>query len=73
MDNARFHRKEALFEIIKKFNNFFGSAISIIFLPPYSPDFNPIEKWFGTLKGKVKRLSYKGNTVLDRLKGVLEI
>lgn len=44
MDNASFHRKKILNEIAEKFN------IKMLFLPPYSPDFNPIEKSWGNLK-----------------------
>ena len=44
MDNASFHRKKILNEIAEKFN------IKTLFLPPYSPDFNPIEKSWGNLK-----------------------
>jgi putative transposase len=37
MDNARFHRKKELRKIAR------GKA-RLLFLPPYSPDYNPIEK-----------------------------
>jgi transposase len=44
MDNARFHRKKVLAELcaIKK--------VHLLFLPPYSPDFNPIEKSWANMK-----------------------
>jgi transposase len=73
MDNARFHRKAVLLDLIKRFNAWFDTQLSIIFLPPYSPDFNPIENYFGVLKGKVKRLHIKGETVKERLKLCLGI
>jgi hypothetical protein len=38
MDNASFHRKKHLSEICGKANT------GLMFLPPYSPDFNPIAK-----------------------------
>ena len=41
MDNASFHRKNRLIDIAEKY------GIKIIFLPPYSPELNPIEH-FGT-------------------------
>ncbi|MBR2209321.1 MAG: transposase [Synergistaceae bacterium] len=37
MDNASFHRKNRLNDIAKKY------GIKIIFLPPYSPELNPME------------------------------
>ena len=44
MDNASFHRKRILKELaIEK-------GCRIIFLPPYSPDLNPIEKKWANLK-----------------------
>lgn len=73
MDNARFHRKAVLFEIIKKFNASFNTELRIIFLPPYSPDFNPIEKFFGVLKGRVKRMYLTGLSVRKRLQKCLNI
>jgi len=38
LDNASFHRKATLRELVEK------AGFSIIFLPPYSPDYNPIEE-----------------------------
>ena len=38
MDNARFHIKNILEKIIKE------TGHCLLFLPPYSPDLNPIEK-----------------------------
>lgn len=59
MDNAPFHRKKELHAIAKKYHH------KILFLPPYSPDFNPIEKSFGWLKRK--RLYDKNNRTLEEL------
>jgi transposase len=38
MDNASFHRKKKLEEIATE------GQVKLLFLPPYSSDFNPIEK-----------------------------
>lgn len=73
MDNARFHRKEVLFDLIKHYNVLHKTQLSILFLPPYSPDLNPIEKFFGVLKGKVKRLCMTGKSVEESLKACLLI
>lgn len=48
MDNAAIHKSEKTKEIIEKHGH------ELLFLPPYSPDFNPIEKVFGVLKRKLK-------------------
>jgi len=44
MDNASFHKKEQLYRIAAK------HGVFLLFLPPYSPDFNPIEKSWANLK-----------------------
>jgi len=44
MDNAAFHRKKKLFKIAEKHRK------TLIFLPPYSPELNPIEKFWSFLK-----------------------
>jgi putative transposase len=43
MDNARFHRKENLRKLAR-------GKVRLLFLPPYSPDYNPIEKTWANLK-----------------------
>ena len=44
LDNAKFHRGEVLKEMAGK------CGIGVLFLPPYSPDLNPIEKTWANLK-----------------------
>jgi transposase len=44
MDRARFHRKKQLEAICKK------AKVRLLFLPAYSPDFNPIEKDWANMK-----------------------
>jgi len=43
MDNAKFHRK-------KKLRKMARGKIRLLFLPPYSPDYNPIEKSWANMK-----------------------
>ena len=54
MDNASFHRKEALLELIKKARR----KVNLLFLPAYSPDFNPIEKSWANMKRFLKNYSH---------------
>ena len=44
MDNARFHNKEQMQQILEK------AGHAMLPMPRYSPDFNPIEKSFATIK-----------------------
>ncbi len=44
MDNASFHRKKALWKIAERYDIF------VLFLPPYSPEFNPIEHSWANFK-----------------------
>lgn len=48
MDNASFHRKTRLKNLARR------HGMKILFLPPYSPDFNPIEKTWANLKRKLR-------------------
>lgn len=48
LDNAAFHKRKDTQEMIKKAGHI------LLFLPPYSPDFNPIEKKWAQLK-KMRR------------------
>jgi len=48
MDNAAFHKSEQTKALIEH------AGCSLIFLPPYSPDLNPIKKFWANLKGKLK-------------------
>jgi hypothetical protein len=49
MDNASIHRSDLVKELCD------NAGIQLEVLPPYSPDFNPIEESFNTLKSWVKR------------------
>jgi len=46
MDNAPFHAKIYITELFEKHGHY------ALFLPPYSPDFNPIEQSFALLKNR---------------------
>jgi len=50
MDNAAFHKTAETRKIIEEAGCF------LLFLPTYSPDFNPIEHYWNTLKARLKPL-----------------
>ena len=50
LDNATFHRKARLRFLSEQ------SLCSVIFLPPYSPDLNPIERFWAWLKRKLRNI-----------------
>ena len=53
MDNASFHNKKRLRMCAEAYK------VTIIFLPPYSPDFNPIEHVWANLKSFIRNTKMK--------------
>lgn len=51
MDNASFHKSDKTKELVKQF------SCRLLFLPPYSPDLNPIEKFWAVMKAKIKKIA----------------
>ena len=49
LDNAAFHRKGKLHALAEK------AGCTVIFLPPYSPDLNPIELFWACLKRQLRK------------------
>jgi transposase len=50
MDNARIHHRQTLHEMVE------AAGCRILYLPPYSPDFSPIELVWSWLKDAVRLL-----------------
>jgi transposase len=49
MDNLSAHKGERVRELIE------GQGCELLYLPPYSPDFNPIEEAFSKIKGLLRK------------------
>lgn len=53
MDNVSFHKLDSIIELIE------SAGIRVVFLPPYSPELNPIENMWSKLKGYLRRQKVK--------------
>jgi transposase len=63
MDNLSAHKTERVRELIE------GNGCELIYLPPYSPDFNPIEQAFSKVKGLVRRVEARTREALIEAMG----
>lgn len=50
MDNAAFHRKSRLYSLVQ------NTGHTLVFLPPYSPELNPIEHFWSWLKRQLRKI-----------------
>lgn len=67
MDNLAAHKRPAVAQAIKE------AGASVLYLPPYSPDLNPIEMAFAKLKALMRKAEDRTKDALwDRLKSVLD-
>lgn len=57
--NVGAHKPDRIVEKIR------GAGAHVIFLPPYSPDLNPIEPCWGKLKGTLKSIGATTRRTLD--------
>lgn len=63
MDNMRSHHVKKVAEVLEK------SEMKLLYLPPYSPDFNPIEKMWSKIKSVLRKLKTR---TLDALPAAIE-
>lgn len=61
LDNASFHKSKRTKELIE------SVGCKIIFLPAYSPDLNPIEKFWANLKRWIKNNIFRFDNLYDAL------
>ncbi len=61
MDNASFHKSQKTKELIE------SVGCKVIFLPPYSPDLNPIEKFWANMKRWIRGSIDRFNKLYEAL------
>jgi len=57
MDNASFHKSKKTRKLIE------DAGCKLIFLPPYSPDLNPIEHFWNWMKNKIRDIVHMFETL----------
>jgi len=60
LDNLAVHHRAAARRLVE------ARGCRLLFLPPYSPDYNPIELAFATLKARLRRAAARTRDDLDR-------
>jgi transposase len=63
MDNLSAHKGKRVKEIIEK------RGCELLYLPPYSPDFNPIEEAFSKVKGLLRKAAARSREALVEAMG----
>jgi transposase len=63
MDNLGAHRSKKVRELIE------GRGCKLLYLPPYSPDLNPIEEAFSKLKHILRKIGARGKEALIEAMG----
>lgn len=65
LDNASFHKSAESQKLVE------AAGCKLLFLPAYSPDLNPIEKYWANMKVKVRELLPKVTKFTDVLDKVI--
>lgn len=60
MDNVSWHHSEKIVQMCR------DVGVVLEFLPPYSPDFNPIEEHFGVLKKFINKKWHENENFIAR-------
>lgn len=67
MDNASFHRKNRLFPLANQ------AGFSLVFLPPYSPEYNRIEHFWAWLKKYLRKVLLSHSSFDDALCSAFQV
>lgn len=66
MDNASIHKSYIIRELIE------AAGCFLKYLPPYSPDFNPIENYWAVMKNNIKKIRDEFEDVVDAIDHTLQ-
>jgi len=66
LDNAAIHFSKEVYEIMMAILN--GAAVKVVFLPTYSPEFNPCELVFGLIKNWIRNNRGEGSCLLNEIR-----
>lgn len=61
MDNCSIHKSPKVRELIE------SKGRKLMFLPPYSADFNPLENYWAVIKIPFKKIKHKFNNIVDAI------
>jgi transposase len=67
MDNATFHKGDRIQELIQ------SVGCRLLYLPPYSPDFNKIEQCWSWLKSRIRKQLDQFDCLRDVIEDVLRL
>ena len=62
MDNLSFHKNKQFIKLVEDSTN------KVIYIPPYSPDFNPIEQVFSCIKREYRRRNIYRKAYVQNIK-----
>jgi putative transposase len=66
MDNASIHKSLKIRKLIE------SAGCFLIYLPPYSPDFNPIENYWAVMKNHIKKIRNDFDNIVDAIDETLK-
>ena len=67
IDNATFHKGGRIEELIEQ------AGCKVLYLPPYSPDFNKIEKCWSWIKSRIRHCLREFSCLRDAMEHVLKM
>ena len=67
MDNATFHKGGRIEQLIRE------AGCGVLYLPPYSPDLNKIEKCWSWLKSRIRKQLDQFDTLRETMEHVLRL